>query len=88
MQELFIPTLRTFENDNVFTGSFGMLRYRIEPSITMLTSKEVNAEESSMKAEFWHGIFCYEKSEMEGQRVFPLSEEGRSEMLRWLQEQI
>ena len=88
MAELFVPTLRTFENNNIFTGSYGLLRYRIEPSITMLTPKEVNMEESSMKAEFWHGILCYEKSEMEGERVFPLSQEGRSDMIRWLCDQI
>ena len=84
MEPLFIPTLHTFENNNIFTGSWGALRYKITPSIVMATPKEVNMAQSSMKAEFWHGPFCYEKSEIEGERVFPLSLEGRSEMEQWL----
>ena len=86
MEDLFIPTLHTFENNNVFTGSWGLLRFKITPSITMKTPKEVDMEASSMKAEYWHGLFCYEKSEIEAEQVFPLSEEGRSDMYRWLKE--
>ncbi len=85
--DIFIPTLHTFAMNNVFTGSWGHLRFRIAPRVVMRTPKEVNMEESSMEAEFWHGVFCYEKSEMEGRRVFPMSEEGRVEMKAWLEEQ-
>ena len=52
MEPLFIPTLHTFENNNIFTGSWGALRYKITPSIVMATPKEVNMAQSSMKAEF------------------------------------
>ena len=83
-QDLFIPTLHTFENNNIFTGSWGMLRFKITPNIIMATPKEVNMEESSMKAEYWHGLFCYEKSEIEDERVFPMSEEGRKDLYDWL----
>lgn len=86
MEELFIPTLRTFENNNIFTGSWGQLRFKVTPTIIMKTPKEVDVEVSSMKAEFWHGLFCYEKSEIEGEREFPLSFEGREEMIAWLKE--
>ena len=86
MENLFIPTLHTFENNNVFTGSWGLLRFKITPSITMKTPKEVDMEASSMKAEYWHGLFCYEKSEIEEERVFPLSPEGRLEMQQWLKD--
>ena len=85
-QDLFIPTLHTFENNNIFTGSWGMLRFKITPNIIMATPKEVNMEESSMKAEYWHGLFCYEKSEIEGEQVFPMSQEGRQNMINWLKE--
>lgn len=34
-------------------------------------------EESSLEAEFWHGPYCYEKSQMEGSHSFPMSEEGQ-----------
>ena len=86
--DIFIPTLHTFAMNNIFTGSWGRLRFRIVPSVIMRTPKEVNMEESSMEAEFWHGVFCYEKSEMEGKRVFPMSEEGRAEMKAWLEAQV
>ena len=86
MEDLFIPTLHTFENNNVFTGSWGLLRFKITPAITMKTPKEVDMEASSMKAEYWHGLFCYEKSEIEAEQVFPLSEEGRSAMYQWLKD--
>ena len=86
MEDLFIPTLHTFENNNIFTGSWGQLRFKVTPAITMKTPKEVDMVASSMKAEFWHGLFCYEKSEIEGERIFPLSPEGREEMIAWLKE--
>ena len=88
MDELFIPTLHTFAMKNTFTGSCGMFRFRIEPKIQMKTPKEVDFETSIMIAEFWHGLFCYEKSEMEGKAEFPLSETGRADMLQWLKNNI
>lgn len=83
-EDLFIPTLHTFENNNVFTGSWGDLRYKIVPNIIMATPKEVDLEQSSMKAEYWHGPFCYEKSEIEAEQVFPMSPEGRENLIQWL----
>lgn len=88
MEELFLPVLHSFENNNVFTGSFGLLRFKITPQITMKTPKEVDFEASSIRAEYWHGLFCYEKSEIEGEAVFPLSEEGRAQLRSWLEQQI
>lgn len=84
--ELFLPTLHTFENNNVFTGSYGLLRFKVTPKIVMLTDKEVNNEESSMFAEYWHGIFCYEKSDIEDSKSFVMTEQGREELRQWLLE--
>lgn len=86
MEDLFIPTLHTFENNNVFTGSYGLLRFKITPTIVMKTPKEVDMEASSMKAEYWHGLYCYEKSEIEAVQEFPLSEDGRQVMYLWLKD--
>ena len=86
MAEIFIPTLHSFAMDNIFTGSCGMFRFRAVPNVVMLTPKEVNMSESSITVEYWHGLFCYEKSEMEGKETFPMSEEGREAMIRWLQD--
>ena len=88
MEPLFLPVLHSFENNNVFNGSFGALRFKVTPQITMKTPKEVDMEASSMQCEYWHGPFCYEKSEMEGAQVFPLSEEGKEQMRAWLESHI
>ena len=88
MDEIFIPTLHTFAMKNVFTGSFGKFRFKITPNIQMKTPKEVDFETSTMLAEYWHGLFCYEKSTVEGQETFPLTDSGRSDMLIWLKEHI
>ena len=87
MAELFIPTLHTFAMNNIFTGSCGDFRFRVKPSVEM-AGKEVVFENSSILAEFWHGPFCYEKSEMEGEQTFPMTEEGRQAMKSWLEANI
>ena len=88
MEELFIPTLHTFAMKNLFTGSYGSLRFRIKPEVVMATPKEVDFSQSTMYVEYWHGLYCYEKSEMEGSATFPLTEEGRAEMLRFLESKV
>lgn len=90
MAEIFLPTLHTFAMDNTFTGSFGALRFKIVPTVVMseTNQKEVDMEKSSIFAQFWHGQFCYEKSEMEGEETFPMSEEGRLALKTWLEAQI
>lgn len=88
MEKLFIPTLHTFAMNNIFTGSMGLFRFRAAPEIIMATPKEVDFEKSSIKVEFWHGLYCYEKSTMEGEQVFPLTEQGREEMIAWLEENV
>jgi hypothetical protein len=54
----------------------------------MATAKEVDFDQSTITAEFWHGLYCYEKSEMEGSSTFPMTEEGLLEMKRWLESNI
>ena len=88
MEELFVPTLHSFAMDNTFTGSQGAFRFRAVPQIVKATPKEVDFENSSIQVSYWHGLYCFEKSEMEGEAVFPLSEEGRLEMIRWLKSKI
>lgn len=87
-KKIFIPTLHTFAMKNPFTGSCGMFRYRIVPNVVMATPKEVDFEQSTIEAEFWHGLYCYEKSEMEGKGSFPMTEAGKESMRKWLEEHI
>ena len=88
MAEIFLPTLHTFAMNNAFTGSCGLFRFRAVPKVVMATPKEVEFEQSSIHAEYWHGLYCYEKSQMEGEETFPMSEEGRQQMLTWLESKI
>ena len=84
MEELFLPTLHTFAMNNIFTGSLGAFRFRAKPNVIMATPKEVDFEQSTILAEYWHGPYCYENSEMEGSETFPMTQEGRQAMLDWL----
>ena len=88
MEELYIPTLHTFAMDNTFTGSFGMFRFRVKPNVVMATRKEVDFDASTIFVEYWHGLFCYEKSEIEGSETFPLTDDGRQAMIDWLKAHI
>lgn len=88
MAELFIPTLHTFAMNNTFTGSCGAFRFRAKPEVVKATAKEVDFTQSTITAEYWHGPFCYEKSEMEGKETFPMTEEGRANMKAWLEAHI
>ena len=74
--------------NNLFTGSWKELRFRIVPNVVMLDGKEVDFNQSSIHAEFWHGPFCYEKSTMEGEATFPLTEEGRMALKNWLEANV
>ena len=88
MVDIYIPTLHTFEMGNLFTGSWQALRFRIEPIIVKFENKEIDFSQSVMKAECWHGQFCYEKSTMEEEASFPLTEEGRLAMKAWLESKV
>lgn len=90
MAEIFLPTLHTFAMDNLFTGSWQQFRYRIVPTVFKAEDnpKEVDFDKSSMTAEFWHGEFCYEMSQAEGTKTFPMSEKGYEEMRSWLLDNI
>lgn len=88
MDDFFIPTLHTFAMKNIFTGSVGAFRFKITPEIKMKTPKEVDFDTSFVLAEYWHGPYCYEKSTVEGNETFALTEDGRLEMISWLREHI
>ncbi len=84
---IYLPTLHSFAMDNVFTGSCGLLRFKLTPDVVK-AGRDINTEESSILAQIWHGQFCFEKSEIEKEERFPMSEEGRSALLSFLEENI
>ena len=87
MGSIYLPTLHTFAMENTFTGSCGMFRFKVTPQVQKI-GKEVDFENSSMQAEFWHGLFCYEKSVIEGCEIFPMNQEGREALITWLENHI
>ena len=88
MNEIYLPTLHWFAMKNPFTGSCGAFRFRAAPTVIMATAKEVDFDQSSIHEEYWHGPFCYENSQMEGEQTLPMSEEGRMKMKVWLESNI
>lgn len=88
MIDIFLPTLHSFAMNNIFTGSWQAFRFRAEPKVIMATAKEVDFDASSIHCEFWHGPFCYELSTMEGERTFPMTQEGLDEMKQWLESNV
>lgn len=84
--EIFLPVLHSLENNNVFTGSYGKLRFKLTPNVVMKNAKEVDMEQSSVKAEYWHSDVCYELCQVESERTFPMSEQGREALRTWLWE--
>lgn len=87
-EKIFLPVLHSFENENVFTGSCGSLRYKVTPQITMKTPKEVDFEASSMTCEVWYGALCYELSEVADEKTFALSQDALEEMRAWIAQHI
>lgn len=86
---IYLPTLHAFAMNNVFTGSWENLRFKLTPQVVkMENSREVDMEASHILAELWHGILCYEKSEIEKTETFPMSEEGREALRAWLEANI
>lgn len=88
MADLFLPTLHSFAMNNIYTGSWGLFRFRAAPTVIMLNPKEVDMEKSSIQVEYWHGLYCYELSQMEAEKTFPMTEEGLREMKGWLESGI
>ncbi|MBR4016501.1 MAG: hypothetical protein IKK11_01640 [Oscillospiraceae bacterium] len=86
MADIFLPTLHAFAMENSFTGSCGRLRFKIVPKVEKLNKKEVDMENSTICAEYWYGPLCYEKSKIEGENTFPMSEQGRMDLKKWLEE--
>lgn len=74
MENLYVPNLTSFVNDNIYYGSCQNFRFKLSPD---LSAQEIHAE-------YWYGPLCYEQSEMAGDRIFPLTKEGVADMAQWL----
>ena len=84
-EQIFLPTLHYFENNNRFSGSFGLLRFMLTPQVYMKSPKEVDLGASTILGQLWHGLYCIEKSEIEVEQTFPMSAQGLADIRTWLE---
>ncbi len=84
-QSLYLPTLHYFANNNRFSGSQGLLRFMLTPAVERKSAKEVDLEASSIHGQLWHGLYCLEKSRVEAEETFPMSDEGLAAIRAWLE---
>lgn len=71
--DLYVPNYMSFNNDNIFLGSFQGLRFKMTPDIKEMT--------------FWQNIGmvpCAMKKSDGWSGHFPLSEEGIANMTAWI----
>lgn len=76
-QDLFLPVLSHFENENFWTASGGRMRYRVDP---------VKGEEDhppTLTAQVWEGPWRLQDSTVEETKSFPMTEEGLEEVRAW-----
>ena len=69
-----IPDIYYFEAENYFTGSRKHMNFKIVP----------DGEE--MTVTVWYGFICSDLAEPEETNQFPVTPEGHSAMLKWLEE--
>lgn len=73
-----LPGLHYFVEKNKYSGSARKIfRYKIYPS------------DDIMECIVWHGenaIDCITEDEIKARESFPLSEEGRLDMIKWLEQ--
>ena len=78
-----IYKLNYFTYNRAFTGSYGNMRYR-------LIRKKDEEEEAVLWAEAYPQPYCWEETDDEKKQIqeFPFTEEGRSEMIEWLNRKL
>ena len=81
----YLPNLHTFQNENVFYGSFWGLRFRVQS--TKAKPEGAEEEQWGMAVLSWYGEYCLTESEVAAEDWFPMTEEGYQQVLDWLEGQ-
>ena len=85
MNEILIPTMLFWENGNSWYGSKGNARFFIK---TQKHEEEGDVPaHTTLEAEVWRGPLTKALSEILSTASFPLSEEGLSQLVDWLEGQ-
>ena len=83
MNEIFIPTMLFWENGNTWYGSKGEARFYISP-VTIETEGDA-PDEKRLQIELWRGPLTKELSEILETTSFPMTEEGLTQVVDWLE---
>lgn len=79
MNHIEIPTLLFWENGNSWYGSLGNTRFFIKPEAP-------EGENRRLSVQLWRGPLSMELSEIIATAAFPVTEEGLSQTVSWLEE--
>ena len=85
MEPILIPTMLFWENGNTWYGSKGQARFFIQPA--NLPGPEEGQEQRRLAVELWRGPMAKQFSQILTTADFPLSEDGLSQLVDWLEEQ-
>lgn len=81
----FLSNLYTLQNGNTFLGSYRGLRFRVKPAPEKGDDGEIHG---TVAALVWYGEKCLEETEeIVAEAEFELSEEGRQQVMDWLDAQ-
>ncbi len=76
-EELFLPVLSHFENENFWTASGGRMRYRVDPV------KGEGDTPPALAAQVWEGPWRLQDSTVEEAKSFPMTEAGLDQLRAW-----
>ena len=74
-----LPKIMWFQNNNDYTEDHYLFHYIIIPDV----------KEETMTVRIWHSEFCYDvcKDGIVSERVFPMTSEGRDEMIEYIRQE-
>ena len=81
-----ILSLNFYNYGNPFTGSYQGMRYRIVKQKETKDEEGRTIKEEGLLVAIWPEPFAYEKTadELKTTKLFPFSEEGKAQVLEWL----
>lgn len=79
---IFLPNLYAFLNGNAYFGSKGDLRFRIRG---VMAGAEDEEQHPVLEAWIWYGKNSLENSNVDEEKDFALTDEGRMELMAWLE---
>ena len=88
---IFVPLLHYFKCKNTYSGNELGMRYRITPgkrSVPAPDGGDAAAEEAILTVDLWPDPWTLDKTDpaLRRQEVFPLTEEGRLAVSRYLED--